>query len=603
MTEEATRTDAPQLDAPPEALPTWTEMPDDLRALLRAEISLEDEEDNGLGTVVDAEIVGVDAKGLTLKLDDGRTVHVAPEDACDRDGVLADEVSARVRVSLDQEKANGSLVGSLVRARDIDRFHQWQERARKGGETFEVEIQHVVRGGFAVNIEGIRGFLPGRDAGIRRQDAFLYIGETLKAELVGFDDETAQPRLSRQHLAAEEDRTRLEAAIAHLEPGARITGRVTRIAPFGAFVDIGGVQGLLHVSEMSLQRVDDPGEVLQVGDEVDVTLLEVDAERGRIALSRRELLGDEARTHLASLEPGTLLEGRVVRLAPFGAFVEISPGLEGLCHISELSWTRRVQDPAEMLQVDEVRTFKLLERDGAGRRIGLSLRQTEPNPWEAFAEAHNPGDLVQSKITRIEPYGLFLEVAPGVEGLCHVSDLSWSQRPEKPSDIAPFSIGQSLEVRVLSIEPERPRLKLGLKQVEADPWNDAGDKLQPGAIFEGRVTRIDDPFAWIEVAPNLEGRLHVADVSMERVEHLRLALRVDQVVQVMTVEADAERRRIRLSIKAIAEKELAEGLRSWKEDETLNPLAAALAPQTSETDDTPAPAEPPAEDPAPSDKD
>ena len=528
------------------------------------------------GRVVDGVVHEVDEDYVYVKLTEeafGR---------CDRDDaspvgtpdlpVLGDAI----RCLLEEQTDEGTWEVSIAKGGLLDLY----ERARgwaSSDETVNGRVNLVVRGGFAVDVDGIRCFLPGRESGIRRAESFGAVGRDYEFDVIRFDDKHQEPVLSRKRLAGAERKAKEAEIYATLEVGQVVEGTVSSVRPFGVFVDIGGVDGMCHVSELSLQHVDDPSTVVSVGDALTVTITSIDADKGRVGLSRREQLSAEQRDRVAQLEAGSVVEGTVTRIAEFGAFIEVLEGVEGLCHVSELSWTARVSHPSELLSEGQTLNVKILTVEPESGRISLSLRALEDNPWATLESDHPVGSTVNGEITRVEDYGLFVKIADGVEGLCHIGDLTWEGRPERPSDVADYAVGASLEVKVLSIDTGRGRISLGVKQLDGDPWDDAGDRATVGTIFTAPVTRFDDRAAYIQVADKLEGRLHISEISTERVDSLRAALRIGQEVEVMTIRAERDRRRLDLSIKAVAEKIEAETPKSYSDDDTVNPMAAALA--------------------------
>jgi small subunit ribosomal protein S1 len=288
-------------------------------------------------------------------------------------------------------------------------------------------------------------------------------------------------------------------------------------------------------------------------------------------------LNAEQRNRLGSIEAGTTIEGRVTRIADFGAFVEVVEDVEGLCHVSEMSWTSRISHPSEVLSEGDVVKMKILAVDAESGRVSLSLRALEDNPWASIEKDFPAGSVAAGVITRVEDYGLFVKVAEGVEGLCHIGDLTWVGRPDRPSDVSDYAVGDSLEVKVLSIDVSRSRISLGVKQLSGDPWDDAGDKTTVGTIFTAEVVRFDDQSAFLKICEGLDARMHISEISEERIDSIRAALRIGQEVEVMTIRADRDRRRLDISVKAVAAKIEAETPKSYEDKASMNPMAAALA--------------------------
>jgi small subunit ribosomal protein S1 len=556
---------------------TWT-MPAadaDLIALLGAPLDGAEASGSGVGDVVEARVERDLGTEFELRTEDDRVVRVSHAESRPPGARDLPEVGSLVQVHLEEVRNDGTFAGSIGRAALVKMADALQAAARDGVKT-AAHVSHLTRGGFAVEVMGVRGFMPGAESGIPVSDAEIALGRTFDVHVVRVDDRDLQPVVSRKSMAADEARGVRDEAFANFEVGQLVSGVVSSIRPFGAFVRLGPVEGLLHVSELSLENLDDPGAVLKVGDEVQARVIEVNAARGRLSLSRRELLMAAQEQKLASIPLGAVLTGTVRRLTDFGAFIAIEPGVEGLCHVSELSWTSRVSHPSEVLTVGQEVQVRVLAADG--RRVALSLRAVEANPWSALLESTREGDIVEGTIRRIESYGLFVEVAPGIEGLAHISDLTWEGRPAKPGDVSPWKLGDALQVRVLKLDAEKRRISLGVKQLSEDPWDAAGDRLQQDALVTGNVTRLEDNAAWVQVAPGVEGRIHISEMSLDRVDSVRAAVRPGQEVTVMIVKLDRDRRRVDLSIKAVEAKIAAETPSSYQDsDNEPSIMAQALA--------------------------
>ncbi|MCB9519822.1 MAG: S1 RNA-binding domain-containing protein [Myxococcales bacterium] len=549
----------------------------ELAELLRAPVTAEAPA-SGLceGNLVDATVHELDDEFLYVRLSDDQFGRCQIADATLPGDAGLPQVGAPVRVLIERELGEGTWEVAVGKARLLDARAQVEGWPSAG--PVDGTITLALRGGFAVDVDGVRCFLPGRDSGIPRSSAFSAVGRALQFDVIRVEDKgTLQPVLSRKRLVGDERAVAESEALGALSVGQIVEGRVRSIMPFGVFVDLGGVDGLCHVSELALQHVDDPRSVVSPGELVRVKILEINPEKRRIGVSRRELLVEDQRAEIGALGAGTEVEGTVTRLADFGAFVELREGVEGLCHISELSWTARPGHPSELLEVGQKVTMKIVSADAETGRIALSLKALTENPWSSLTERAPEGSVVRGAITRIEDYGLFVRVEEGVEGLCHISDLTWTGRPERPSDVAPYTVGQEIDVRVLGVDIERGRIKLGVKQLTDDPWDAAGSRTEVGAVFTAPVVRFDDKSAYLQVAEGLEGRLFVAEVSTERVDSIRAAIRMGQEVEVMTIAADRQRRRLDLSIKAIQARVEAETPRSFSDADSPNPMAAAFA--------------------------
>ena len=550
---------------------------EELEALVGAEIVPDSPGVIRSGSVVDATVTAVADDGtLSLALPEGAAGQCGAADARPLPGELAPETGAAVRALVELELQPGRWLVSLDKARRLDRMDELDRLVREHAE-IDATLTTVVRGGFSADANGIRCFVPGREAGISKEQGFAMLGQSFRFRVRSHDDRNGGLVLSRREEADRERAAAFEAAAAGLAEGQRLEGTIARLLPFGAVVELdAGVEGLLHVSELSLKHVDSPAAEVSVGQRVVVTVTGLDPQRRRINLSRRDILAAERAERLSELQVGSVHEGEVVSLSDFGAFIRISEDVEGLCHISELSWTERVDHPSLLLAVGQRVQARIIKVDADSGRISLSVRQAQDNPWTGLLDEHAIGSRITGTITRIEDYGLFIRIRDGIEGLCHVSDLTWEGRPERPSDVGDWSVGQSVDVVLLSVDMSRQRVSLGIRQLTRDPWDDAADQLVEGAIFRARVTRFDDKAAWLEIAPGLEGRLYIAEISTERVDSVRSALRLEQEVEVMTLRADRERRRIDLSIRAVEQKRLDEQPRSWDDEGPMSDLGAAL---------------------------
>lgn len=565
-----------ETSAPLEAIDaTWKLPPPD--AALEALLAEKWQDDGAVvgPEIVDASLVGVEGGLVALTLADGRKAFCTLAEMRIPGATGSLEPGQVVRVLVEGVAGDGSVLVSLAKAHYIEQHHTLAALVSRRAVSPAV-IRYPTRGGFAVTVAGTRAFLPGRESGIGAHEAMAAIGRELEVEIRGFDDKSGELLVSRGQLWKKDREQGRADVLATLVEGSVVRGRVRSLQPFGAFVDLGGVDGLIHISELATEHVGDPAALVSIGDEVEVKIVSIDRDKGRIALSRREVLAEAAGARLEGIEAGAVLHGRVRGFAEFGAFIELGEGLQGLVHISELSWTTRPQHASDVLKEGDEVDVKVLAVDPSSRRISLSLRQIEANPWATLLDSHPVGSNVTGTITRIEEYGLFVEVASGIEGLCHIGDLTWVGRPKKPTDAGDYAVGKQVEVRILEADPARNRLSLGVKQLSGDPWDNAGDRLNAGVIFDAKVVRLEENLAWLEIVEGLEGRLHISEVSSERVDSLRAALRVGQVVKATTLKADREKRRIDVSIKAVEVLEQADIPRQFSDEVVMNPLADAL---------------------------
>lgn len=441
---------------------------------------------------------------------------------------------------------NGLWVASATKARQLGKFDFYRELAEAHG-TVEGVIVSSNRGGLTVDA-GLRGFVPWSQVDIHRvDDPSPYIGRTETFSVLEFDEEKCELVLSRSKILEKALAKTREETIETLEKGKTFTGVVRSIKNYGAFVDIGGIEGLLHVSNMSWGRLDHPNELVRPGDEIKVVVLDYDADRDRLSLGRKQLLEDPWEGLEDRFSEGSVVGGHVVSLADFGAFIELVPGLEGLVHVTELSWTERVNHPRDLLEIGQEVGVKIISIDGENRRLGLSIKQLERNPWEEVAERFQEGSRVVGPVRSITDFGAFVEVMPGIEGLVHVSNVSWTDSRITASEF--FKVGDEIEVKVLGVNVEEQRLELGIKQLEADPWAEALEIAKPGQKVEVEIARIVDFGAFAKIVEGVEGLIHISELSEDRVEDARRVVRPGQTVEALVLGVDKSSRRISLSLK------------------------------------------------------
>ena len=411
-------------------------------------------------------------------------------------------------------------------------------------------IQSQVRGGLLVDIDGVEAFLPGSQVDVSPvRDLTPYIGQSYKFKVIKISNERKNIIVSRRELMESEMAEKKSELLASLQKGEIRKGRVKNITEFGAFIDLDGIDGLLHITDMSWGRVKHPSEVLQIGQELNVMVLDVDKDKERISLGLKQTMEDPWTTAPEQFPPNSRVKGKVVNLAAYGAFVEIAPGIEGLVHISEFSWTRRVARASDMLNVGDEIQVQVLSVDPVARKIALGIRQTQENPWDSVLDRYPVGSRVKGKIRNFTAYGAFVELEEGIDGMIHVSDISWTRRPSHPSECV--QKGQEVEAIVLDVNPKEQRISLGLKQAQTDPWADIAAKYAVGSIVKGKVSKTASFGAFIELEDGVDGLVHISQISDQRVDKVKDALQVGQEVEARVLKVDRGERRIALSIKAV----------------------------------------------------
>ncbi len=486
--------------------------------------------------------------------------------------VVGDEVD----VSL---KATDDGFGETILSRDDAKRHEaWQvlEKAYEEKETVIGVINGKVKGGFTVEVSDIRAFLPGSLVDVRpvRDTAHLE-GKNLEFKVIKLDQKRNNVVVSRRAVIEAEGSAERDELLESLAEGQEVKGIVKNLTDYGAFVDLGGIDGLLHITDMAWKRVKHPSEIVNVGDEIQVKVLKFDRERTRVSLGMKQL-GEDPWVAIANRYPeGSKLSGRVTNLTDYGCFVEIQEGVEGLVHVSEMDWTNKNIHPSKVVSLGDTVEVLVLEIDEERRRISLGLKQCIANPWEEFAKNFNKGDKVSGKIKSITDFGIFIGLDGGIDGLVHLSDISWNGGEEA---VREYKKGDEITAIVLQVDPERERISLGVKQAEDDPFNMYLTDKKKGAIVTGKVIAVDAKGATIKLAESVEGYLRVSDISVERVEDASTVLKEGDDVEAKFMGVDRKNRTISLSIKAKDQADEREAMDSLNqvEETGLSAMAAAF---------------------------
>ncbi|AWB57820.1 MAG: 30S ribosomal protein S1 [Colwellia polaris] len=493
-------------------------------------------------------------------------------------GEVEVSVGDEVDVSL---KATDDGFGETILSRDDAKRHEaWQvlEKAYEEKETIIGVINGKVKGGFTVEVSNIRAFLPGSLVDVRPiRDTTHLEGKDLEFKVIKLDQKRNNVVVSRRAVIESESSVERDELLASLAEGIEVKGIVKNLTDYGAFVDLGGIDGLLHITDMAWKRVKHPSEIVNVGDEIQVKVLKFDRERTRVSLGMKQL-GEDPWVAIAKRYPeGAKLTGRVTNLTDYGCFVEIQEGVEGLVHVSEMDWTNKNIHPSKVVNLGDTVEVMVLEIDEERRRISLGLKQCIPNPWEEFAKNFNKGDKVSGKIKSITDFGIFIGLDGGIDGLVHLSDISWAGGEEA---VREYKKGDEISAVVLQVDPERERISLGVKQTEDDPFNQYLADNKKGAIVTGKVIEVDAKGAKIELAEGVEGYLRVADISRERIEDATTELSVDDSVETKFVGVDRKNRTISLSIKAKDQADEREAMdtlnQAPEEDSGLSAMAEAF---------------------------
>jgi small subunit ribosomal protein S1 len=441
--------------------------------------------------------------------------------------------------------------GLVVLSKEIaDQKIVWDgiAEAYERGEVVQGKIVRRIKGGLKVEIGNVKAFLPASQVELRPVQNFdRYIGKTLDMKVIKLSKRRRNIVLSRRVILEEEREAKRQATLATLEEGQSREGIVKNITQFGAFIDLGGVDGLLHKSDMSWGRVNHPSEVVSVGDKIEVMILSVDAEAGKISLGIKQKTPDPWLSVEEKYPMGSTVSGKVVNIVDYGAFVELEPGVEGLIHVSEMSWTRRVPHPSRILRKGDVIQARVLDVDSAKQKISLGIKQLQPNPWELLADKYPVGSRIRGMVRNLTDFGAFVEIEEGIDGLIHVSDLSWAKRVMNPADI--LKEGDEVEAVVLSIDAEKQRVSLGLKQIEPDPWIQVPEKYAIGSIVRGKVVNITSFGAFAKLEEGVEGLIHISELDERHVDNPEEVVSVGEELDLKVISLDPEERRIGLSLK------------------------------------------------------
>lgn len=434
--------------------------------------------------------------------------------------------------------------------RKADRIRGWERilDSNKEGDIIEGKATRKIKGGLLVDI-GVPVFLPASQVDIRRpSDIGIFIGKMVRAEILKIDEERRNIVISRRKLIERERAEAKDKLLNSISENETITGTVTNIADFGAFVDLGGIDGLLHITDMSWGRVNHPSEICKVNDSIEVKILKIDLEKEKIALGLKQMEpspwdGVEDRFPI-----NERVTGKVVSLVSYGAFVELAQGIEGLVHISEMSWTKRINHPSELVNVGDEIEVVVLDINAEKHEISLGIKQTEVNPWELVAERYPPGTIIEGQVRNLTNYGTFIEIEPGIDGLLHVSDMSWTEKISHANE--KYKKGDTVECVVLDIDQNKQRVGLGVKQLTEDPWATAiPDAYKPGMVVHGSVTKITNFGVFVELEEGLEGLLHISELSDEKVEDPQDIVKPNDKVDVKILRVDTAERKIGLSLK------------------------------------------------------
>jgi len=514
------------------------------------------------GTIITGQIVDISSDFIIVNAGLKSEGVIPAAEFQDENGQVSVTIGDPVEVSLEYvEDGNGET--RLSREKAV-RARSWivLEKAYEAGETVMGIINGKVKGGFTVELNDVRAFLPGSLVDVRPVRDLSYLeGKQLEFKVIKLDQKRNNVVVSRRAVVEEESSEERDQLIENLQEGQVVKGIVKNLTDYGAFIDLGGIDGLLHITDMSWKRIKHPNEIVNVGDEIEVKVLKFDRDKTRVSLGLKQM-GDDPWEDITRRYPvGARLSGKVTNLTDYGCFVEIETGVEGLVHVSEMDWTNKNVSPNKIVQLGDEVEVMVLEIDAERRRISLGMKQCKPNPWDNFASQHNKGDKIVGTIKSITDFGIFIGLEGGIDGLVHLSDISWNTTGEDA--VRNYKKGDEIETVILAIDPERERISLGVKQLEQDPFSSYLAEHPKGSIVSGKILEVDAKGATVQLMEGIDGYLRASEITRDRVEDARTLLKQGDTVEAKFIGVDRKNRVINLSIKAKDSQEEAEAIEDY----------------------------------------
>jgi len=505
------------------------------------------------GQILRGMVVDITPDHVTVDVGYKSEGQIPMQEFLKRDKKVDVKIGDRIDVLLERKESEEGLL--TLSKEKADRIKVWKEISRscREGEIIEGEVVGKVKGGLSVDIGRIQAFLPGSQIDlkpIRNLDAL--VGQRLKFKVIKFNRKRNNIVLSRRVLLDEERKQCREETLKVLKEGDLIDGTVKNLTDYGAFIDLGGMDGLLHITDISWGRIGHPSEKLSIGDRIKVKVLHFDREKEKVSLGLKQAIPDPWETVPRRYPVGSRRKGKVVNVTDYGVFVELEDGVEGLVHISELTWNKKMKHPSKVVHLGDTVEVMVLDCDPAKRRISLGMKQIEPNPWTLIEEKYPVGTKVVGRVKTVTDFGIFIGFDEGVDGLIHVSEISWTKKIKHPNEL--FKKGQEVEAVVLNIDGKNERFSLGIKQLTPDPWKDVVRRYRKGEMVSGKVTNVTDFGAFVELEEGIEGLVHVSEISREKIEKPSDVLKVGDTVSAMVLHIDPHDRRIGLSIKGLKER-------------------------------------------------
>ena len=539
------------------------------------------------GSIVKGEIVRIDDDHILVDVNFKSEGQIPASEFRDVSGALTVGVGDRVDVFVVRKnEMEGTITLSYEKAKRMQLFDQLEEVQEKNG-TCKGRIMRRIKGGYTVDLGGVEAFLPGSHVDLRPvPDMDALVNQEFEFRVLKINRRRSNVIVSRRVLLEEERDSKRQDLLSTLAEEQIVKGRVKNITEYGVFVDLGGLDGLLHITDMSWKRIRHPKELVTLGQELELKVLSFDRETQKVSLGLKQLVPDPWQDITAKFPDGKKLSGKVTNLVEYGAFVELEPGVEGLVHISEMSWTRKLRHPSQMVKVGEEVEVIILGVDQDKKRISLGMKQVKPNPWEVVAEKFPEGTILEGAIKNITEFGMFIGIEDGIDGLIHVSDISWTKKIRHPNEA--YQVGDVVQAKVLTVDQENEKFTLGIKQLTEDPWSYVPNKYPVGALVEGMITNITDFGVFVEVEEGIEGLIHVSEISNKKVKTPAEMFKEGVSIQAKVIHVSAEERRLGLSIKQMKddeERKKPKEFRSGPSDaggQTLGDLLKAAQAEASE---------------------
>lgn len=506
------------------------------------------------GETVIGKVIGVSERGVVVDFGYKADGIIAAEEFTTAEGEVSVKMGDEVEVVI--KSISGGDNPPVLSRVDALRRKSWEEieKAHDDGAVIKVRVIEKTKGGLKVDVEGVEAFLPGSQIDSRPvHNLDSYIGQDIEVKIIKFNRKRNNVVVSRKVITDEAYNAQRSETLSKLEAGYVIEGTVKNLTEYGAFVDIGGIDGLLHVTDMSWGRLQRPSDLLKSGDKIQVKILKLDREKDKISLGYKQLQPDPWSSVIEIFPVGAKVSGKVSSVTDYGAFVELEPGVEGLVHVSEMSWSKRSKSPKSLVKTGDIVEVQVLGVDAEERRISLGMRQLQPNPWETIAGKYRVGTTVTGKVRNITDFGAFVEIEEGIDGLVHVSDISWSKKIKHPKDI--LKKGQEVEAVITSIDPDQQRLSLSIKELTPSSWDSFVASHKPGDVVKGKISRFAGFGVFVELADDLEGLCHISELSDERVENPESVFQIGQELDFKILRVERDTQKIGLSARAVGKED------------------------------------------------